>query len=368
MASHCGHFRILNISLNSLLSLFIFAACLPSLHIMVRHHRNNRKFSRPLFYAQCAFYVMCIVYSLVRIPDLIFECYTAATALPSASSLLFVFYPLSILSYAGHWTSLLLILYLRLVLIFQETEQETSRCFQRVSLSLIVAIAALFIAVAVVVTMQSAPVNDFHLLLIMAFVLLLLTHLLMLAFIRKLYVLNRHTFGLEASATNTLNLVGLMTKYTILTAVSIASTTVSVVAVLGVALVSGYLSDESFLLATTATTANVLIDVVCLALSFKFHQKHYACCCSWMDAKCRACCLWLTRNGIDDAAQQLAQQMHVQHVAQGSNSSPALGSASAGVDVEAEVGVDVTATEADAAPVAVAATATTDDAELTIAT
>merc|ERR1719411_1948257 len=123
--------------------------------------------------------------------------------------------------------------------------------------------------------------SDLHLLLIVSIVLVALAHFEMMAFIRKLYVLNRHTLGLEvaqpsqAPGSSALNLLGLMTKYTLLTAISIAIITLNVVAVLCAALLSGYSSDESFVLTTSVTTANVLIDVVCLALSFKFHQKHY---------------------------------------------------------------------------------------------
>merc|ERR1719361_2773856 len=59
----------------------------------------------------------------------------------------------------------------------------------------------------------------------------------------------------------------------------------------------------------TATTSNVLIDILSISLSFKFYEKYYQFCCQRTDARFRRCCSYLAHHAMSDQA-RLAQTVN----------------------------------------------------------
>jgi len=303
MSLQCGHLNLINIAFNSLISALIIGSSIPSMRSMVKHHREKRKFSPLLFRTQIVFYGLCIFYGFVRIPDIVIEC-------EHLGLLYDVFFPLAVLSYAGHWITFLLILFLRLIQVFHQTDQETTSCFRAFSLCIMALLSLNFIAISVIFTVFR---ENAHLSLVTLCSMVILSAamalFLMITFIRKLYVLNANI----SAAANSSDLIEIMTKYAILTGISLLVTAASLLLVIALE----YDGSESVInMIITATTTNVLIDILCISLSFKFYEKYYKLCCRCTDTRCRSCCRCLThrRDAMLDEA-QLAQTIEAPRAA-----------------------------------------------------
>lgn len=297
MSLQCGHLNYINIAFNSLLSALIIGCSIPSIRAMIKHHYKKRKFSVFLFRIQVLFYSVCIFYGFVRIPDIIAEC-------EHLGLLYDIFFPLAVLSYAGHWITFLLILYLRLIQVFDQTDQETSCCFRGCSLCVMVLISINFIAISVIFTVFR---ENAHLSLVTLCTMVMLSAVvalfLMITFIAKLYVLNANI----SESANSSDLIEIMTKYTILTTVSIICTMATLLLVIALE----YDESESVInIIITSTTSNVLIDILCISLSFKFYEKYYKLCCHCMDRRFRSCCRCLTHHRGEMAEAQLSRTVN----------------------------------------------------------
>merc|ERR1719266_1695936 len=101
-----------------------------------------------------------------------------------------------------------------------------------------------------------------------------------------------------------------MTKYTMLTSVSMILTIASVSLVIALEEYDG--SESVVNVIITATTTNVLIDILSVSLSFKFYEKYYHFCCQCSDAQFRRCCSCLSGPVSDEA--RLARTVNADHV------------------------------------------------------
>jgi len=266
---------------------------------------KEEKWGQPksLYCAQLMFYAFCLIEALTLTPSLVGNCY--GSLMPQWLHSLFFW--LSLTSYYAHWIALLTVLFLRLRTVFDVHGGgcRVSPTFTRVSLGIMVSASVLYcmvVAGSVVATWKPGIIPLSVVFLSAALmILILLSYSLVLAFtfVRRLFNLNR----LRKSDQD--EFVQIMTRMTIIAIVSVtASVVVSVTLIVAGSYGANY-TPWSYLILITALSADVLVDVICIALPLASYDKHYQCLCSRCDAQCKVCCARLAKASRGKAESEL---------------------------------------------------------------
>eukprot|EP01084_Bolivina_argentea_P295896 509551_1 len=284
--STCAHLTIPTVIINTIIALTILFISIVGYYKMV--HASNQ-FSKNVSRAQHLFYIMCIVYSISRIPDVIGECWYPHSLFK------WITYILCIVSYYFHWIALLLILYLRMSSVFHSTSLQVTKCCNIISLFILVGsipFGFLVLALAAVWFTFTMFAMAFNLLILIIF-----SQCLTFTFIYKLYKLNKSQKDNFSDKTKHNRLVNIMTKYTILTIVSLVASTATLLVLIIVSFVFVFYNPEMYLLTLVAQMLDVLVDSVAVSLTMKFNEKYYVMLCNKMDKICKSCCFSVANGG-----------------------------------------------------------------------
>eukprot|EP01083_Nonionella_stella_P172185 590086_1 len=288
--------RYTGFTIQALISLSTTWISLQALYRMIHHHKNTETFVAPIYFAQGLFYMTSALFGITMMPTIVSGCDVNSTEFHR------VWFTIYMAAYLYHWVAFISLLFFRLKHVFVDTVFEISKCSNYTCIAILF---YLFIspcaAIIAVIVYQPTIVQD--LIGLNIGIQLILSQVLAFAFVRKLYKLNVNN---STGSTNEL-LMPTMTKYTILSIIPINAT---VILLFFMAWISVHeLDSVSWLLGGIAFTSDVLIDVICITLSFTFNDKYYRKACAKCDHKCRSCCLLCAKQPTSQVETNVIRKM-----------------------------------------------------------
>eukprot|EP01084_Bolivina_argentea_P295332 508412_1 len=259
--STCDHLTIPTVAVTSIVSMTTLSISVIAYIKMINFKREHpKKVQLQIYKAQHLFYVMCITYSIGKIPDIIAECWYPLSVFKAIT------YIIGVSSYYFHWLSLLMIFYLRLKFVFNDTSLQLSKCYNIMSLSVLIGSIPFGLGVVTVAFLFYFDVA----LVLMALNLLALiifAQVLICTFIHKLYKLNALHKDENSAHRTKQKFNNLMTKYTILAITSLISSTITFFTLIFTSVVFEFYTPGIYLAIMTCQMMDVLFNLISVSLT-----------------------------------------------------------------------------------------------------
>jgi len=290
---------------NLLISLFnavlsavtIGIAGLSSLRMLLHNMNPNteHKFPAELYYCQLSFYALCLVNGVCRLMDIVGSC-LVLYPLWTKHTLLFIY----LTSYISHWIALLAILFLRLRVVFNGTWLEVRECHKTVSICISVSVMLLYLFSYVSMATELIPFRA-NMLLVSFIVLVFLAYSLVLAltFVIKLLYLNK----VKKMQPNDQGLLSTMTRYTILSMISIIGSVLVILISLVIGVGGSF--DPLLHFLSTGLSLDILLDALCISLSLTFFDKLYEKACHRLHERCSTLCQELSERSKQETEKKI---------------------------------------------------------------
>lgn len=264
-------------------SIICFTSTIPVIYRLIILHKTTKSSSKSLFYSGLIFLISTsTIILLMNISGFtrIHECLNKNYISPS--SRLYIVLGMNAL-YVTQFYLLLLVLYTRLKVIFQDTMWKISRNMVRFYTTIFVITPSIFIVAAIIHTILPFTIIDLIGVLLCFVMIIILIISMMVLFIRKLIQIYKNAFLTTETDDSTL-WISTITKTTLLTFISILLTLLSPISL---AMANVTKSTHAVWVSNFMVLFDVYTNFICVTLSYNHHADHYNKLCGCMDSQCR---------------------------------------------------------------------------------
>lgn len=278
--------EITSLLIDAAVTILVIIIAILSLYHMRNYHKNTQAFPSLLYVPQIIFYISNILFVIFLMITHFGECFDRFYAET---------WILMVLFYAIHWFSLLALLFFRLYCIFKQTAFPISSLY-KIILLILVSIDTLLLLVVIysgvisfneiINSLSSATA---------VFIAICISQILSITFIYKLYQVNKMQDEIRQG------LINMMTKYTIITIISVSISTLTVLLIIiQIFAVTENTQRIWNIFVWKGFLFDVFIDSISTSLSFQFYSDHYQIICKFCDMKCKKLCIQMASGKNDN--------------------------------------------------------------------